>query len=204
MRDRDGRSFSARHVNAVQNGEVIFSMLASFHLEEEGGTYENNAAPQVPEPEGLKSRKTPSSLLEVRPMTPYRFDGERLYQSDKIWVRTVHPLPDDRHIQACALVYLSDLGTGFGQLDAPGVGSGGSSIDHSVWFHQPVRPDGWLLMHLWPGKARGNRGVYHGAIYDRSGQLAAQLSQEVLFRPPRFNKEQIERWIAEHASEFEQ
>src|SRR5947209_17175677 len=29
-RDRDGRSFSARHVNAVQNGEVIFSALASF------------------------------------------------------------------------------------------------------------------------------------------------------------------------------
>jgi acyl-CoA thioesterase-2 len=29
-RDRDGRSFSARHVAAIQDGEVIFSMLASF------------------------------------------------------------------------------------------------------------------------------------------------------------------------------
>jgi acyl-CoA thioesterase-2 len=29
-RDRDGRSFSARRVVAMQDGEVIFSMLASF------------------------------------------------------------------------------------------------------------------------------------------------------------------------------
>ena len=32
-RDRDGRSFSARHVVAVQDGEVIFSMITSFHVE---------------------------------------------------------------------------------------------------------------------------------------------------------------------------
>ena len=35
-RDRDGRSFSARHVNAVQEGEVIFSMVTSFHAESDG------------------------------------------------------------------------------------------------------------------------------------------------------------------------
>src|SRR5579864_3275223 len=35
-RDRDGRSFSARHVVALQGGEVIFSMSASFHHHEEG------------------------------------------------------------------------------------------------------------------------------------------------------------------------
>src|SRR4051812_32843335 len=34
-RDRDGGSFSARHVRAVQDGEVIFSMLASFNEPEE-------------------------------------------------------------------------------------------------------------------------------------------------------------------------
>ncbi|MEK6440572.1 acyl-CoA thioesterase [Pseudonocardia sp. T1-2H] len=35
-RDRDGRSFSARRVVAIQNGEVIFNMSASFHIAEEG------------------------------------------------------------------------------------------------------------------------------------------------------------------------
>src|SRR6185436_1636801 len=37
-RDRDGGSFSARHVRAVQDGEVIFSMLASFHSYRESPT----------------------------------------------------------------------------------------------------------------------------------------------------------------------
>src|SRR5438093_3433812 len=38
-RDRDGRSFSARHVVAVQGGEVILTLIASFHEEEEGGEF---------------------------------------------------------------------------------------------------------------------------------------------------------------------
>src|SRR5437762_2658069 len=47
-RDRDGKSFSARHVRAVQEGEVIFSMLASFHDDEDSGTYD--AVPTKAEP----------------------------------------------------------------------------------------------------------------------------------------------------------
>ena len=35
-RDRDGRSFSARHVTARQDGEVILSLLVSFHADEDG------------------------------------------------------------------------------------------------------------------------------------------------------------------------
>src|SRR5690606_13550442 len=35
-RDRDGRSFSARRVVAIQNGKVIFNMSASFHVTEPG------------------------------------------------------------------------------------------------------------------------------------------------------------------------
>ncbi|MCU1345711.1 MAG: Choloyl-CoA hydrolase [Acidimicrobiia bacterium] len=202
-RDRDGRSFSARHVNAVQNGEVIFSTLASFHVDEESGSYENEPMAEIPGPEGLKARMMPNSLLEVRPLKPPRFDGERFFQSDKLWIRAAHPLPADRFIQAGALVYLSDMGTGFGELVAPGVGSGGSSIDHAMWFHEPVRADEWMLLRLWPGKARGNRGLYHGSLHSRDGRLAAMLSQEVLFRPPKFTKEQIERWIAEHSEELE-
>ena len=32
-RDRDGRSFSARHVAARQDGKVIMSLLVSFHVD---------------------------------------------------------------------------------------------------------------------------------------------------------------------------
>jgi acyl-CoA thioesterase-2 len=130
-------------------------------------------------------------------VNPPRYKDGRFFQSDTLWVRSRDALPDDRYIQACALVYLSDLSTGFGELDAPGVGGGGASIDHVMWFHEPVRSDEWVLLHHWPDKARGNRGVYHGAMHNQAGRLAATLNQEVLFRPSRFTPEQIERWIAE-------
>jgi acyl-CoA thioesterase II len=200
-RDRDGRSFSARHVNAMQNGEVIFSMLASFHVEEEAGIYENEPMADVPSPEELRNRRPTNALIEVRPVIPPRYENGRFFQSDTLWVRARDVLPDDRNVQCCALVYLSDLSTGFGQLDAPGVGGGGSSIDHAMWFHEPIRADDWVLLHHWPDKARGNRGLYHGAMHDQQGRLAATLNQEVLFRPSRFSPEQIAKWIAEELAQ---
>ena len=50
-RDRDGRSFSARHVVAVQDGEVIFSMVTSFHVEGEGSRFDDAPRRDVPAPE---------------------------------------------------------------------------------------------------------------------------------------------------------
>ena len=53
-RDRDGRSFSARHVIAVQEGEVIFSMITSFHVESDGGVFDDAPRRAAPEPEDLR------------------------------------------------------------------------------------------------------------------------------------------------------
>ena len=39
-RDRDGGSFSARRVVALQEGEVIFTVSTSFHHREDGGEYQ--------------------------------------------------------------------------------------------------------------------------------------------------------------------
>ena len=49
-RDRDGRSFSARHVVAVQDGEVIFSMITSFHVEADGAHFDEAPRRDAPEP----------------------------------------------------------------------------------------------------------------------------------------------------------
>src|SRR6478736_5119174 len=64
-RDRDGGSFSARHVRVVQDGEVIFSMVASFQAREESATFD--AVPQRPasDPSTLSPRPSPF-LVEVR------------------------------------------------------------------------------------------------------------------------------------------
>ena len=58
-RDRDGGSFSARHVRAVQDGEVIFSMIASFHVSEESGAFEAEGPLDVAPPETLRPRSGP-------------------------------------------------------------------------------------------------------------------------------------------------
>ncbi len=51
-RVRDGRSFSTRRVIAVQHGKTIFSLSASFQLEQDGVEHQV-AMPDVPEPESL-------------------------------------------------------------------------------------------------------------------------------------------------------
>jgi acyl-CoA thioesterase-2 len=182
-RDRDGGSFSARHVRAVQDGEVIFSMLASFQAPESGASYDAVATRHAgaPDPESLRSRPSPF-LVEVREVTPTRVGDGQVRHSDCLWVRATDRLPDDPLVHACALTYVSDLGSGFGQVDVPGLAVGGPSIDHSVWFHEPIRADEWMLLELWPSKAGGSRGVYGGSLRGVDGRLGALVAQEMLLR----------------------
>src|SRR5215472_5480464 len=52
-RARDGRTFTARRVTAIQHGEQIFNMAASFQHPEEGLEHQGEM-PGVPGPEDLK------------------------------------------------------------------------------------------------------------------------------------------------------
>ena len=51
---RDGGSFSARRVKAIQNGQPIFYMTASFQQPEQGFDHQD-IMPDVPGPEGVPS-----------------------------------------------------------------------------------------------------------------------------------------------------
>ncbi len=179
-RDRDGRSFSARHVVAKQEGEVIFSMLASFQGIEPFAELSPTMPEGVPGPDGLPGRPVDrtAEIRVVDGQLPER--GVRGRASSLMWVRATSPLPDDPVVQACALTYLSDLGHGFGRLTNPELTAGGPSLDHAVWFHHRVRADDWLLLDLVPAKGVGGRGMYHGSIFDAHGTLGAMVSQESL------------------------
>src|SRR3954471_7860464 len=50
-RIRDGRSFTTRRVVAMQDGEAIFSLSASFHKVEDGGEYQVPLAAGIPRPD---------------------------------------------------------------------------------------------------------------------------------------------------------
>jgi len=187
-RDRDGRSFSARHVVALQNGEVIFSMSASFHTPEEGPAFSLDRARPGISPEELDESQMVSRfepMLHLRPLPPIRPYGEEWPVPGRLWVKSRDRLPDDPVLHACALAYVSDIGSGFGDGTAVGVPRGGPSIDHALWFNDPLRLDEWTLLEMWPIKAGGARGLYMGDIRDGAGRLGAVLTQEILFRPPR-------------------
>ena len=186
-RDRDGRSFSARHVNALQNGEVILSLLVSFHVDREGREFQDAVLPTVPLPDEIPEQAIGghNTMFELRPI----FEGGDATKwpglSHRFWARTRGALPDDRLMHECALTYLSDMGTGFMkiQTDEP---MGGPSLDHALWFHRQVRMDEWVLVDLEPVVASGSRAFYTGALYNTEGALVASLTQEHLMVPRTF------------------
>jgi acyl-CoA thioesterase II len=180
-RDRDGASFSTRHVRATQRGDAVLSMVASFQRREPGVMYDAVPTRGGGDPGALPSRLSPL-LVEIREATATRVSEGQIRHSDRLWVRAATSLPGDPLTHACAVAYMSDLGSGFGQMTIDGLGVDGPSIDHSVWFHTPLRGDEWMLLELWPLKAGNARGVYCGSVRSSSGLLGAVLAQEMLLR----------------------
>jgi acyl-CoA thioesterase-2 len=202
---RDGKSFTTRRVVAVQEGEAIFSLEASFQVHE-GGYDHHDPMPEVPAPEtlhserdmalavaadlpdALRSRATAERPIEIRPVElrdplhPHVAAPQR-----HMWYRASDRLPDDPALHRYLLAYASDfsfLGTA---MDPHGVsfltpGMQVASIDHVMWFHRPFRFDEWLLYSVDSPSASGARGLVRGQFFDRSGLLVASSAQEGLIR----------------------
>ena len=58
-----------------------------------------------------------------------------------------------------------------------------ASLDHSLWLHEPVRADEWLLFVQESPRAGRGRGFVTGRVYDRRGTMVASVAQESLMRP---------------------
>lgn len=193
-RPRDGRSFSTRIVRAVQQGETIFMMTASFALDDDGPEHQFTQ-PDLGRPDDASPREDPQhpdsdvvALRIVEPGRPIELEGGRYERM--AWVRVEEELPADNLIQACALTYLSDL-TMVSTALAPHTGSVDShdlmlaSIDHAVWFHAPTRADRWLLFAQDTPVARAGHGLARGLFFNESGMLVASVVQESLMRTRR-------------------
>lgn len=194
-RHRDGRSFTTRMVTASQEGETIFSMLASFHVTEEGTDWQP-PAPEAPEPETVdwpRSALAQFSALSPFEMRPVRDPGQSPFPVlHPFWVRTRGPVPDDPALHACLLTFISDMGV-VGAARAPGTPLTerfmGASLDHAMWFHRTPKVDDWLLFSAEPASTSGARGLARGSMHTRDGVLVASIAQEALLRgagrPPR-------------------
>ena len=191
-RDRDGRSYSHRRVEAIQDGEVIFSLAASFHVAEQGPQMEIDGPDGVWDVESLpiaglgQGNAEHLDIFELRVLMTEPHAQQppgHLRSPARFWIRPKGVVGDDPVVNACIVMYLSDMGSGFSELDMPGVPfGGGPTLDHAVWFHRPVAVDQWLLLHLEPVIATRGRGWYRGGVFDRSGTRLASVTQEIVVR----------------------
>ncbi|QIP86394.1 acyl-CoA thioesterase II [Streptomyces sp. Tu 2975] len=211
-RIRDGRSFTTRRVVAVQHGQPIFHLSASFQTPEEGLEHQAEM-PDAPDPESLPTaaemlpryadrfvdRGVVDRLLEARAAVDLRYVDEPPYATagrpreprSQVWFRANGKLADDSLLHVCLATYVSDMTLLDSVLLAHGRGGWavgdvvGASLDHAMWFHRPFRADEWLLYDQQSPSASGGRGLGQARIYTQDGQLAISVIQEGVVRVPR-------------------
>jgi acyl-CoA thioesterase II len=205
-RIRDGKSFVTRRVVAIQHGQAIFSMSASFQRHEPGLEHQL-PMPEVADPDELMSEEELKAMfldsapepirtywrrerpIELRPVSLDRYLSRKPGDPvQHVWFRATGELPDDAALHKCVLAYASDMTL----LDTALFAHGRSifdrdlqvaSLDHAMWFHRPFRAEEWLLYAQDSPNASGARGFTRGSIYARDGRLVASVVQEGLMRP---------------------
>jgi acyl-CoA thioesterase II len=205
-RIRDGRSFSVRRVTAVQHGNPIFTLSASFQLEQ-GGIDHQRQMPSVPDPQALPTFAERldgyPELIEFMSRIPQAFDiryvddppwvqraqGPRENQPHRIWMKADGLLPDDPTLHVCVLTFASDLNLLDSVLIHHGMAArldpiSMASLDHAMWFHRQFRADDWFLYESSSPSASGGRGLATGRFFARDGRLVASVTQEGMIRLP--------------------
>ena len=202
-RIRDGKSFTTRRVVAIQKGEAIFNMSASFQVTEEGLNHQFEM-PDVPPPEECQdeseaweavradlpepmqrmSRERPIEMRRLEPFNMVNPKKRPPYQH--VWLRARNALPDDPALHKCILAYASDMGIlstctlPHGRSFMSGLMT--ASLDHAMWFHRPFRVDEWILFAQDSPVSGGSRGFNRGMMFTRDGTLIASVAQEGLIR----------------------
>ena len=194
-RIRDGRSFTTRRVVAIQHGEAIFHLSASFHVSEQGLEHQHDPPADLPAPETLptfldRNLEHKDQLGEwytrPRPIDTRVVPSAPGDLDHFIWMRADGSLPDDFVVHQCVLTYASDMTLldnviqphGLTFLDGAVMMA---SLDHAMWFHRPFRADEWFLYAQDTPAAAGARGLARGQIY-QNGQLVVAVVQEGLVR----------------------
>ncbi len=200
-RMRDGRSFSARRVHALQHDKPILSLTASYE-DPAGGLDHHDPMPDVPGPEELTSIADKyadvdhprAQHLVARPVE-HRYVEDDISMPhtgprearQHVWFRLVQDVGEDPFMRACVLAYMSDYTLLESTLRRHGRDwtdrrLRAASLDHSMWFHRPVDPADWMLYAQESPSASGGRGLGLGRVFGRDGTLAATIAQEGMVR----------------------
>ncbi len=205
-RIRDGGSFTTRSVKAIQKGQAIFHLSASFQRKQSGFDHQSSM-PNVAPPEVLVDleelvkkfgKYLPENIRrfldldhpiefrpveKVHPMLPGKQQPVR-----HVWMKAKGPMPEDQIAHQAVLAYASDYNLLTTALLPHGdIGTMGkvqlASLDHAMWFHRPCKIDDWLLYAIDSPSASNARGFTRGSIFNQKGELLCSVTQEGLIRP---------------------
>jgi acyl-CoA thioesterase-2 len=213
-RVRESRTLSTRLVRASQGGRTLALGTASFHVVRSGPQHQVDPVPAPDphtltgraeqmarlEKEWPDDGTRPPQLvtvdwpIDVRfvDRAPHEVDGPA-EPSNRLWLRAIDALPGEPAVHAAVLTFATDM-----PMWEPGMFphpvkwtdavSGrawfSSSLDHTLFFHQPFRADEWLLMTQLNPVAAGSRAMGEAKIYTRDGRLVASIVQESVMSPP--------------------
>lgn len=202
---RDGKSFSARRVHAIQDDKPIFSMIASFQEESPGLEHSETMPANVPGPENLPSaadllgaidhpaarywsNARPFDLRHVSDSVYLRPAREQV-ANQMVWFKALSPMPQDKLLHTAALAYASDYSILESIIRKHGLswahpGLNSASLDHAMWFHRPTFVDQWHLYVQQSPAAQSGRGLSFGKIFNQQGELVASVAQEGMVRIP--------------------
>jgi acyl-CoA thioesterase-2 len=200
-RIRNGKSFCTRRVVARQTVGAILNLEASFQAPEDSPDVQTIRFPDgVPMPESVENSSW-SEVFDRRVIDPTQMpdDGREGAGRSMGWFRIVEPIgdpldPAKQLIHRCAFTYLSD------DLPSESVDRThpvrandpdphgnyyGASLDHTVWFHRPMRSDEWHLHDFTCHSLTNSRGLSIGHIFSLDGTHVATVAQEFLLREAR-------------------
>lgn len=199
---RDGGSFSARRVHAIQNGAPILSVIMSFQ-EDASGIDHQVTMPDVPAPESLPTTAdivgdidhpmaqhwARGRAVDVRHVEGglYLAPADERQPFQNLWMRTLREVPNDPLLSAAILAYASDYSMLEAAMRANGIawsspGYRAASLDHAMWFHRPVDLTQWILFAQESPSTSGGRGLGVGRMFTEDGTLVATVAQEGMMR----------------------
>jgi acyl-CoA thioesterase-2 len=202
-RVRDGRSFSTRRTVAIQHGKPIFTLSASFQLDQPGIEHQPEM-PDAPNPDTLptfseriagvegvteffRGRPRPIDIRHVDdPPWEQRVKGPR-HELHRVWMRANGRLPDDPLLHVCVLTFASDMTLLDSVLIRHGLAPGldpvnMASLDHAMWFQRRFRADEWFLYATTSPAAAGGRGLATGRFFAQDGRHLVSVVQEGMIR----------------------
>lgn len=195
---REGRNYESRTITATQGEVPVFHMIASFKLPESGETH-FKAMPKVPSADEIIAALPNDASAPQFPMVAggraeMYLVGEHFVPQEFVpgrepviqcWMRVNDADNIDARMSQCILAFLADGPLMFNAALPYGIPFRThrlTSLDQSVWFHQPCKVSEWMLYDQRSTAAADARGLNEGEIYDAAGNHILSAAQESMLR----------------------